>query len=182
MQQQNRNKLNFSFIFINICYLFLFFCVLSIEAISEIVGAPDLHIDEGSQLRLECKLKHATENPTYVFWWVNLYSYSFTELSFKGEKTLKGEISCSRFKIQYKVKRCVSWSDKIIDFFVGVTEMVDKKDGRVLKYLTRGLGNKFYGIRVLQEVMMWFGWCKIHFGCLVLQWFMIVSRSRTSKE
>lgn len=63
----------------------------------------------------------------------------------------------------------MSCSDKIIDFFVGVTEMVDKKDGRVLKYLTRGLGNKFDGIRVSQEVMMWFGWCKIHFECHVLQ-------------
>lgn len=46
----------------------LFIFVLCVEAVAEIVGAPDLHIDEGSQLRLECKLKHATENPTYVFW------------------------------------------------------------------------------------------------------------------
>uniref|UniRef100_A0A182VTI1 Ig-like domain-containing protein n=1 Tax=Anopheles minimus TaxID=112268 RepID=A0A182VTI1_9DIPT len=34
-------------------------------ATAEIVGAPDLHIDEGSTLRLECKLQRATENPTY---------------------------------------------------------------------------------------------------------------------
>lgn len=46
----------------------LFIFVQCVEAVAEIVGAPDLHIDEGSQLRLECKLKHATENPTYVFW------------------------------------------------------------------------------------------------------------------
>lgn len=38
------------------------------EAVADIVGAPDLHIDEGSTLRLECKLKRATENPAYVFW------------------------------------------------------------------------------------------------------------------
>uniref|UniRef100_A0A336LQE1 CSON012170 protein n=1 Tax=Culicoides sonorensis TaxID=179676 RepID=A0A336LQE1_CULSO len=47
----------------------IFIQLTVLEAIAEIVGAPDLHIDEGSQLRLECKLKHATENPTYVFWY-----------------------------------------------------------------------------------------------------------------
>uniref|UniRef100_A0A182Q6S7 Ig-like domain-containing protein n=1 Tax=Anopheles farauti TaxID=69004 RepID=A0A182Q6S7_9DIPT len=36
-----------------------------VEAAAEIVGAPDLHIDEGSTLRLECKLQRATENPAY---------------------------------------------------------------------------------------------------------------------
>ncbi|XP_055593425.1 uncharacterized protein LOC129744755 [Uranotaenia lowii] len=40
-----------------------------VEAVAEIVGAPDLHIDEGSTLRLECKLKRATEYPAYVFWY-----------------------------------------------------------------------------------------------------------------
>lgn len=39
------------------------------EAIAEITGAPeDLHIDEGSTLRLECKIMQVTENPSYVFW------------------------------------------------------------------------------------------------------------------
>ncbi|XP_021712833.1 probable nitrile hydratase, partial [Aedes aegypti] len=38
-------------------------------AVADIVGAPDLHIDEGSTLRLECKLKRATEYPDYVFWY-----------------------------------------------------------------------------------------------------------------
>ncbi|XP_038112990.1 uncharacterized protein LOC6031781 [Culex quinquefasciatus] len=40
-----------------------------VEAVADIVGAPDLHIDEGSTLRLECKLKRATEYPEYVFWY-----------------------------------------------------------------------------------------------------------------
>lgn len=40
-----------------------------VEAVAEITGAPDLHIDEGSALRLECKLKRATENPSFVFWY-----------------------------------------------------------------------------------------------------------------
>lgn len=48
-----------------IVYLQLLFFT---EAVADIVGAPDLHIDEGSTLRLECKLKRATENPAYVFW------------------------------------------------------------------------------------------------------------------
>uniref|UniRef100_A0A182ULH2 Ig-like domain-containing protein n=1 Tax=Anopheles melas TaxID=34690 RepID=A0A182ULH2_9DIPT len=40
-----------------------------VEAVAEILEAPDLHIDEGSTLRLECKLKRATESPLYVFWY-----------------------------------------------------------------------------------------------------------------
>ncbi|XP_055538664.1 uncharacterized protein LOC129726079 [Wyeomyia smithii] len=40
-----------------------------VEAAAEILEAPDLHIDEGSTLRLECKLKRATESPLYVFWY-----------------------------------------------------------------------------------------------------------------
>uniref|UniRef100_A0A1B0DQZ6 Uncharacterized protein n=1 Tax=Phlebotomus papatasi TaxID=29031 RepID=A0A1B0DQZ6_PHLPP len=40
-------------------------------AVAEIIEAPDLHINEGSTLRLECKLKRATESPLYVFWYVN---------------------------------------------------------------------------------------------------------------
>ncbi|KAL9926607.1 uncharacterized protein LOC119633678 [Glossina fuscipes] len=40
-----------------------------VEAIAEITGAPDIHIDEGSTLRLDCKLKRATESPAFVFWY-----------------------------------------------------------------------------------------------------------------
>ncbi|XP_030383619.1 uncharacterized protein LOC115631104 [Scaptodrosophila lebanonensis] len=42
-----------------------------VEAVAEISSAPDLHIDETSTLRLECKLKRATENPSFVFWYHN---------------------------------------------------------------------------------------------------------------
>lgn len=46
-----------------------FFLILTLsEAIAEIAGAPDVHIDEGSTLRLECKIMQVTENPSYVFW------------------------------------------------------------------------------------------------------------------
>uniref|UniRef100_A0A182LUR1 Ig-like domain-containing protein n=1 Tax=Anopheles culicifacies TaxID=139723 RepID=A0A182LUR1_9DIPT len=40
-----------------------------VEAVAEIIESPDLHIKEGSTLRLECKLKRATESPLYVFWY-----------------------------------------------------------------------------------------------------------------
>ncbi|KAG7197224.1 hypothetical protein KM043_018351 [Ampulex compressa] len=39
------------------------------EAYSIIPGAPDLHVKQGSSLRLECQLVAATESPQYVFWY-----------------------------------------------------------------------------------------------------------------
>lgn len=45
-----------------------FFFHFSPEAIAEISATTDIHIDEGSTLKLECKIKQATENPSYVFW------------------------------------------------------------------------------------------------------------------
>ncbi|XP_012221566.1 neural cell adhesion molecule 1-like [Linepithema humile] len=39
------------------------------EAYSIIPGAPDLHVKQGSSLRLECQLMAATEKPVYVFWY-----------------------------------------------------------------------------------------------------------------
>lgn len=39
------------------------------EAYSIIPGAPDLHVKQGSSLRLECQLMAATERPLYVFWY-----------------------------------------------------------------------------------------------------------------
>lgn len=39
------------------------------KAYSIIPGAPDLHVKQGSSLRLECQLKEATEPPQYVFWY-----------------------------------------------------------------------------------------------------------------
>uniref|UniRef100_A0A182NBB1 IG domain-containing protein n=1 Tax=Anopheles dirus TaxID=7168 RepID=A0A182NBB1_9DIPT len=50
-------------------------------AAAEIVGAPDLHIDEGSTLRLECKLQRATENPTFVFWYHEQNMVNFDQLN-----------------------------------------------------------------------------------------------------
>ncbi|XP_043251464.1 igLON family member 5-like [Colletes gigas] len=39
------------------------------EAYSIIPGAPDLHVKQGSSLRLECQLMAAAESPLYVFWY-----------------------------------------------------------------------------------------------------------------
>jgi len=38
------------------------------EAVAEINGASDIHIDEGSTLKLECKIRQATESPSFIFW------------------------------------------------------------------------------------------------------------------
>lgn len=46
----------------------IFIEIVVVEAVAEITGMPDVHIDEGSTLKLECKIIQATENPTYVFW------------------------------------------------------------------------------------------------------------------
>jgi len=39
------------------------------EARAEIVGAPDIHIKAGSNLRLVCQVRFATELPEFVFWY-----------------------------------------------------------------------------------------------------------------
>lgn len=39
------------------------------EAYSVIPGGPDLHVKQGSSLRLECQLMAAAELPSYVFWY-----------------------------------------------------------------------------------------------------------------
>ncbi|XP_017881657.1 neuronal growth regulator 1-like [Ceratina calcarata] len=39
------------------------------EAYSVIPGGPDLHVKQGSSLRLECQLMASTEAPSYIFWY-----------------------------------------------------------------------------------------------------------------
>lgn len=39
-----------------------------LEAYGDIEGAPDVHVRSGSELRLVCRLRLATETPSYVFW------------------------------------------------------------------------------------------------------------------
>ncbi|EDW13569.2 uncharacterized protein LOC6578211 isoform X4 [Drosophila mojavensis] len=40
-----------------------------VEAVAEISNTSDILIDEASTLQLQCKLKGATENPSFVFWY-----------------------------------------------------------------------------------------------------------------
>ncbi|XP_033150591.1 uncharacterized protein LOC117134991 [Drosophila busckii] len=40
-----------------------------VEAVAEISNSSDILIDESSTLQLQCKLKGATENPSFVFWY-----------------------------------------------------------------------------------------------------------------
>ena len=39
------------------------------EAYSMIPGGPDLHVKQGSSLRLECQLIASTEAPSFIFWY-----------------------------------------------------------------------------------------------------------------
>ncbi|XP_017756858.1 PREDICTED: neural cell adhesion molecule 2-like [Eufriesea mexicana] len=39
------------------------------EAYSVIPGGPDLHVKQGSSLRLECQLIASTETPSFIFWY-----------------------------------------------------------------------------------------------------------------
>ncbi|XP_076682595.1 limbic system-associated membrane protein [Andrena cerasifolii] len=39
------------------------------EAYSTIPGGPDLHVKQGSSLRLECKLMASAEAPSFIFWY-----------------------------------------------------------------------------------------------------------------
>ncbi|XP_016921516.2 zwei Ig domain protein zig-8 [Apis cerana] len=63
------------------------------EAYSIIPGAPDLHVKQGSSLRLECQLKAAAESPLYVFWYRQGHMINYDEeLGVKVELTKNGSI------------------------------------------------------------------------------------------
>ncbi|XP_071518280.1 lachesin-like [Panulirus ornatus] len=49
----------------------LFFLLKVVEARAVIQGAPEVHAHTGSRLRLHCGLEHATQTPTYIFWFHN---------------------------------------------------------------------------------------------------------------
>ncbi|XP_006607673.1 zwei Ig domain protein zig-8-like [Apis dorsata] len=63
------------------------------EAYSIIPGAPDLHVKQGSSLRLECQLKAAAESPLYVFWYRQGHMINYDEEpGVKVELTKNGSI------------------------------------------------------------------------------------------
>jgi hypothetical protein len=62
------------------------------EAYSIIPGAPDLHVKQGSSLRLECQLMAATEKPLYVFWYRQDRMINYEEPGVDVKLTLNGSI------------------------------------------------------------------------------------------
>lgn len=46
----------------------IFVRVEVVQAFVKILGKPEIYVDEGSALKLECEISQATETPTYVFW------------------------------------------------------------------------------------------------------------------
>ncbi|XP_031779737.1 neural cell adhesion molecule 2 [Nasonia vitripennis] len=71
-----------------------YFVRLSVtEAYSVIPGAPDLHVKQGSNLRLECQLMSATEAPLYVFWYRNARMINYdSEPGVRVELTKAGSV------------------------------------------------------------------------------------------
>ncbi|XP_014215895.1 kin of IRRE-like protein 1 [Copidosoma floridanum] len=71
-----------------------YFVRLSVtDAYSIIPGAPDLHVKQGSNLRLECKLMSATETPLYVFWYRNARMINYdSEPGVRVELTKAGSV------------------------------------------------------------------------------------------
>lgn len=62
------------------------------EAYSIIPGAPDLHVKQGSSLRLECQLMAATEKPLYVFWYRQDRMINYEEPGVDVKLTSNGSI------------------------------------------------------------------------------------------
>lgn len=68
---------------------------------AEILGSPDLHVDEGSTINLTCSIKYSPEPPAYIFWYhhdeVISYDSSRGGVSVITEK---GEVTTSYLLIQ----------------------------------------------------------------------------------
>lgn len=58
--QKKKKKTNIDF------EVFVFF--FSVPT-AEILGSPDLHVDEGSTINLTCSIKYSPEPPAYIFWY-----------------------------------------------------------------------------------------------------------------
>ncbi|XP_032689183.1 neurotrimin-like isoform X1 [Odontomachus brunneus] len=63
------------------------------EAYSMIPGGPDLHVKQGSSLRLECQLMAAAESPSYIFWYRENRMINYdNEPGVKVERTRNGSV------------------------------------------------------------------------------------------
>lgn len=63
------------------------------EAYSMIPGGPDLHVKQGSSLRLECQLMAAAESPSYIFWYRENRMINYdNEPGVRVERTRNGSV------------------------------------------------------------------------------------------
>ena len=70
-------------------YIYIVFIILFTEAEAIVKGSPEVHIEEGSQLAIECNVSGATSPPIYIFWYHNgsMVNYEkHRDLSVKHEK------------------------------------------------------------------------------------------------
>lgn len=71
------------------------------EPVTEIVGGPEIHLDEGSTMNLTCIVRDSPEPPHHIFWYHNKQSISYN--SARGgvsQITEKGDVTASFLLIQ----------------------------------------------------------------------------------
>ncbi|KAL1449182.1 hypothetical protein WDU94_000401 [Cyamophila willieti] len=89
------------FSLINNQYIHISLSILFSVPTAEILGSPDLHVDEGSTINLTCSIKYSPEPPAYIFWYhhdeVISYDSSRGGVSVITEK---GDVTTSYLLIQ----------------------------------------------------------------------------------
>jgi len=71
------------------------------EPVTEIVGGPELHLDEGSTMNLTCIVRDSPEPPHHIFWYHNKKSISYnSDRGGVSQITEKGDITASFLLIQ----------------------------------------------------------------------------------
>ena len=43
------------------------------EPVTEILGGPDIYVEEGATMNLSCVVRDSPEPPQFIFWYYNLY-------------------------------------------------------------------------------------------------------------
>ncbi|EFN77683.1 hypothetical protein EAI_08970, partial [Harpegnathos saltator] len=107
------------------------------EAYSIIPGAPDLHVKQGSSLRLECQLMAATEKPLYVFWYRQGRMINYDEEPGVDVKlTTSGSIlTVNKTKLTHDGNyTCVPSNAKAASVMVHVIEELETNNRRIYKW------------------------------------------------
>ena len=79
----------------------VYFIFLYLEPYTEILGGPDIYLEEGFTMNLTCLVKDSPEPPQYIFWYQNQQPISY--YSVRGgisQITEKGDITASYLLIQ----------------------------------------------------------------------------------